>query len=134
MMMPTRPRTNLIVGQTRLALGALQAIFDSMLRLLHASQLRERRLGRSVGKMVIVFERLLPAPLARYEQQLLGTFATPFRLSGHPRADDLDHQRAFLRVADFDRGPGSGGQRGAPLVHSLERHDGRTAMTAISRR
>ena len=84
MMMPARPSANFIIGQARLALGPLQAIFDSMLRLCHARQLRERRLWGGVGKMVVVFERIVGLnPLAGDKQQFLGACSASWRSPSH---------------------------------------------------
>ena len=64
MVMPAPPIANFIVGQARLTLGTLQTIFHPVLRLLHARQFRQRRVGRRVAEMVIVLERARTGPLA----------------------------------------------------------------------
>src|ERR1017187_3132534 len=50
MMMPTDPGTNLVIGQTRLALGSLQAFLDAMLRVGYAREFLEGRVRGGVGK------------------------------------------------------------------------------------
>ena len=47
MMMPADPTANLVVGQSRLALAALEAFFNPMLCLGHTRELRQRH--RAVG-------------------------------------------------------------------------------------
>src|SRR5271156_3195790 len=59
MMMPTLPRPYLIVRQPRLALGAMQHLFDSMLRLEHPSEFFHGRGQDLVRQQVIV----LPCPV-----------------------------------------------------------------------
>ena len=109
-MMPTRPGPNFVVGQARFALGAFQTVFHAMLRFLNTSQLGQGRVGRRVGKMVIVLEGFRTTSLASDEQQLLGTFAASRELGRDPRRENLDHERAFLRVAHFQFRPSFGGQ------------------------
>ena len=55
MMMPTTPSANFVVGQAGLALAALDALLDAMLRLGGHYEVRQFSVERSVGKMVIRF-------------------------------------------------------------------------------
>src|SRR5262249_41933419 len=57
MMMPATPRAHLIVRQACFALGTLQALLDTMLRIEDTSKLRQRRLRARARERIIVFER-----------------------------------------------------------------------------
>ena len=72
MMMPATPRADLVVGQARLALGALETLFNSMPRLDHACELRRRRIGRGVGQVIVVVERRIRMALPNHDQDLQG--------------------------------------------------------------
>src|ERR1700730_11006582 len=71
MMMPADPIANLVVGQSRLALSALEAFFNPMLRLGHARELGQRRLDGSVGEIVIVLPRAVVFRAAQDHQSFL---------------------------------------------------------------
>ena len=55
MMMPTTPSANFVVGQAGLALAALDALLDAMLRLGGHYEIRQFDVELSVGKMIIRF-------------------------------------------------------------------------------
>ena len=59
MMVPALPVANLVVGQTRFALGTLNTFFDAMFGFGHAGKLRYVGLSRRIGQVVIGLEDAL---------------------------------------------------------------------------
>src|SRR5437016_5956721 len=68
MMMPATPRSNLVMRQARLSLGAFQALLDAMLRVDDTGELRQRRLRARRREGIIVFERTVRLLLAEHHQ------------------------------------------------------------------
>src|SRR5712692_10497762 len=55
-MMPPLPCSDLVVGQARFLLGALDALLDAMLCLGHARELLQWRFRGGVGEVIVVFD------------------------------------------------------------------------------
>src|SRR3954465_7809182 len=53
MVVPPGPGPHLVVRQTRLTLGPLEALLDAMSRLRHTGELGHRRVRRGVGQVVV---------------------------------------------------------------------------------
>ena len=132
-MAPRRPVPHLVVGRARLPLGTLKAFLNPVRRLGHARQFRERRLRFGVREVVIMLERTVSLEFAGHEQQLLRARAPRLGSRLHPALHDLDHQRAFLAVANLDPGPGVLGQRHAPSIQPQERAHGMAAAARVFR-
>src|ERR1700694_363342 len=66
MMMPADPVANLIVGQSSLALAALETFFNPVLRLGHARELGQRHLAWGVGEIVVALPRAVVLSGAQY--------------------------------------------------------------------
>src|ERR1700704_4293665 len=57
MVVPPGPGPHLVVRQTGLALGPLQALLDTVARLRHTGELGHRRTRRGVGQVVVDLPR-----------------------------------------------------------------------------
>jgi len=129
-MMPTLPRSHLVVGQTRLPLGAPQAILDSVFGLEHPGVGGQLGRQRRVGEQIVVLPTAVPLTLAEHHQRL-GRGRRPTLGSRlHQTPDGLNRQRSFLPVADLYCLPGVLGQGGAPTIHARE---GRLRPSAAAR-
>ena len=128
--MPPDPVADLIVTQARVALATVEAFFDAMFRLGHASELAEGRGGVSVREVVIVFECPIQLTFAGDEQHLVGACAAGRCAGLNAAVRDLDFQRSLLAIAHVELGPRRLGQRPAPAIDALPR---RLRMAAAAR-
>src|SRR6516165_2247624 len=134
MMMSPFPGSHLIVGQTCLSLGTLQAFLNAVLGLGHSDKLRQRRLPRGDGQVVIVLPTSISLPLPDYYQGLLRTDAASIHLGLHARFHGLHYQRPFLPVAHVDCRQSFFRQNCRPVLHPPKWHLRPRPSTAIRRR
>ena len=136
MMMPTRPGPNLVVGQSGFALAALQTLFDPVLRFRHAGELRQWRVGRSVGQVVVHFQHLMVVAIAvtNHDQHFLVAFLTPRGAHHHAAFEHLHEQRPLRTIAYVNVCPCIIYQYGSPSVDALPRSLGAPTTAAIGRR
>ena len=133
MMVPTLPRSHLVVGQPCFALGTLQAFFDAMLRLEHAGEFRHGSGQCRVGEQVIVFPGSVRLPLAEHHQQFRHVRHSAFHARLHQRPSNLHHHRPSLAIADLDGLPRRCRQGSAPAVHTSEGHSPPPTVTFVRR-
>src|SRR5512144_2542276 len=109
-------------------------VLDSMRRLGHPRQFRERGLRGGIRQIVIKLVGLVGLKLAGHEQQLLWPRAPRRRPRLHPPLQRLDHQRTLLAVAHLDRGPGAVREPRATAIQPRERALGTAATPGVFRR
>src|SRR5262245_27839796 len=116
MMLPSRPRAHLIVGQTAYTLAALEAFFSSLFGLRHSVIFARARLVCRVAAMVFFLNhlRLVAVTVAEPHQCLLIALLTPVGSRYYPSLHRFHHQRTFTAIAHIDPGPGLIIQRLAP--------------------
>jgi len=131
MVMPSFPSAHLVVRQARLTLGPLQVIFNVMLGLEDASEFRERRVHRRECQCVIVLPRAVLLSLAKRHQKFPRVRWLSFGTRLHELANRLDHNGAFLAIADVDCLPVVFRQRGAQPIHTPERDLRMPAATIV---
>ena len=112
-MMPALPVTDFVVGETRFALGTLDTLFDAMLGLGRAGELRFLGLRIGVGHVVIGLDDTLGVTFSETDddQDFCVTFLPLVRAPDHTTLDDLDDERTFRAVAHIDLGPVPGPAR-----------------------
>ena len=135
-MMPALPVTDFVVGQTRFALGTLDAFFDAMLGLGRAGELRFLGLHIGVGHVVIGLDDTLGVTFSETDddQDFCVTFLPLVRAPDHTTLDDLDDERTFRTVAHIDGGPVPLAQRFHPLIDAGPRPLRMTSVTGVLRR
>src|SRR5580700_442319 len=99
MMMPSLPRANLVVCQTRFPLGTLQDFFDPMLGLEDPGEFLEWCCQRGARQQVIMLPSAVFLALAKHHQELRHLRGLPFGSRLYQSADNLRHQGPFLTIA-----------------------------------
>ena len=118
MVVPALPVANLVVGQTRFALGALDTFFDAVFGFGHAGELHGVSISSCVGQVVIGLDDVsgVTFPETDDNQDFCVTFLPLVRSRDHATLDHLDDERAFRAVAHIDLGPDAFADRSNPLV------------------
>ncbi len=121
--MPTLPRSDFVLGESRFALGTLETFFDALPLRGGADHFGERG-ERCVGQPVPVLGILLQG--SRDQEDFRG--ADPLVLLGPDGgADRLEFERTFLGVSDLETRPFRGGLLLGPGVDAPERSHRETA-------
>ena len=105
MVMPAQPIPNLVVGQTRFALAALDRFFDAVRLLRHPGEFLEGRFGRGIRQRVVVLDGPRFLLVADHDQHLFRTDASLLGLSLNAPRKDVYTQRFFVTVTHRDAGP-----------------------------
>ena len=105
MVMPAQPIPNLVVGQTRFALAALDRFFDAVCLLRDPGEFLEGRFGRGIRQIGVVLDVPRFLPVADHDQHLLGTDASLLGPGLNAPRQDVHTQRFFVTVTHRDAGP-----------------------------
>ena len=133
MMMPSLPRTNLIVGQACFSLGTLQAFFDPMLGLEDTSEFLKGCCQGCVRQQVIMLPTTILLMLTKHYQELRCLRALAFGSGLHQPSDHLSHQWPLFPIAHLDRFPGFLRQSRTPVIDPQERNLRSRPATTVRR-